>query len=173
MFEWYHYAIACLLPGIIVLIVTLFIRQKNCPKCGYVLPKFRKPKSLLQAFGGGSTCPKCGCEVDGKGNEIKDIEQYKKKITNFTIRAITIFLLGIALITTAAFWYADYMFHPYKYSSNPELCERFANTSAHDLFSQGCYYEMAIKNDDVTLCSKISVPSYGSRSRENCLKHFG
>ena len=41
-----------------------------CPKCKTKLPLFRTPTNLNQMLMGGWTCPKCGCEVDRKGNNI-------------------------------------------------------------------------------------------------------
>ena len=49
------------------------IYSVNCPKCGEKMPTVREPKSISQAFWGGWTCPKCGCEMDKWGNEISTV----------------------------------------------------------------------------------------------------
>ena len=43
----------------------------NCPKCGQKVSVMRRPKSTRQFLWGGYTCPKCGCEIDKWGNEIR------------------------------------------------------------------------------------------------------
>jgi hypothetical protein len=40
---------------------------KICPRCSAALPRFRRPTSLKQAFWGGWSCQKCGCEIGPKG----------------------------------------------------------------------------------------------------------
>ena len=42
----------------------------NCPACGSLMPKVRRPESLKQALWGGGTCAKCGCEMDKWGRLI-------------------------------------------------------------------------------------------------------
>ena len=42
----------------------------NCPACGLLMPKVRRPESLKQALWGGGTCAKCGCEMDKWGRLI-------------------------------------------------------------------------------------------------------
>ena len=42
----------------------------NCPACCSPIPQIRQPKSLSQAFWGGWTCAKCGCEMDKWGRLI-------------------------------------------------------------------------------------------------------
>ena len=42
----------------------------NCPACGSLMPKVRRPASLKQALWGGGTCGKCGCEIDKWGRLI-------------------------------------------------------------------------------------------------------
>ena len=41
----------------------------TCPRCGTVQERIRKPASWRQAMLGGWTCPKCGAELDRRGNE--------------------------------------------------------------------------------------------------------
>ena len=55
-----------------VLILGLLIPRRKCPDCGEPFPRFRKPANRQQALWGGSTCAKCGCEVDRRGRKIKD-----------------------------------------------------------------------------------------------------
>lgn len=62
--------IAGLIGGIAVLLFALLKKPMKCPKCGFVLPKFRKPQSSKQAMWGGCTCLNCGAEVDRSGNLI-------------------------------------------------------------------------------------------------------
>ena len=38
-----------------------------CPKCGELQPSVRKPAHVKQAMWGGSTCPRCGTEMDKWG----------------------------------------------------------------------------------------------------------
>jgi hypothetical protein len=45
----------------------------SCPRCGTILPKLREPGSLRQAMWGGSTCPKCGVEVDKWGRKVAPV----------------------------------------------------------------------------------------------------
>jgi hypothetical protein len=45
--------------------------RRKCPNCGELFPRFRKPANRSQALWGGSTCAKCGCEVDRRGRKIK------------------------------------------------------------------------------------------------------
>ncbi|KAB2845517.1 MAG: hypothetical protein F9K44_16965 [Hyphomicrobiaceae bacterium] len=40
----------------------------KCPRCGIAQDRFRMPASLWQAMLGGWTCPKCGAEIDRRGN---------------------------------------------------------------------------------------------------------
>jgi|SRR5579864_863988 len=42
----------------------------NCPACGSLMPKLRRPESLRQTLWGGGTCGKCGCEMDKWGRLI-------------------------------------------------------------------------------------------------------
>ena len=59
-----------LIAGLIVLLIGLLAPRRNCPKCGYKLPRFRKPSSGKQAMWGGWTCPSCGAELDRHGKLI-------------------------------------------------------------------------------------------------------
>jgi DNA-directed RNA polymerase subunit RPC12/RpoP len=45
--------------------------MSNCPSCNSALPRVRVPSSFTQMMWGGCTCPKCGCEIDRKGNRIQ------------------------------------------------------------------------------------------------------
>jgi hypothetical protein len=46
------------------------LESVNCPACGSPIPQVRQPKSFSQALWGGSTCAKCGCEMDKWGRLI-------------------------------------------------------------------------------------------------------
>jgi hypothetical protein len=46
------------------------IRQVNCPHCNTPVPKARKPKSRREMLWGGSSCDKCGCQMDKWGNQL-------------------------------------------------------------------------------------------------------
>ena len=56
---------------LLIIIIILTQKGKKCPKCKSELPSFRFPTSFHQTFWGGWTCPKCGTEIDRKGNKIK------------------------------------------------------------------------------------------------------
>jgi hypothetical protein len=56
--------------GIAVLIWGLTRPSRKCPDCGEALPRIRKPANRQQALWGGTTCPKCGCEMDRHGKKI-------------------------------------------------------------------------------------------------------
>jgi hypothetical protein len=59
--------------GVIFLIANrlkLFPARK-CPRCGEELPQIRKPANRRQLLWGGWTCPKCGCEADARGREVR------------------------------------------------------------------------------------------------------
>jgi hypothetical protein len=64
--------IAGILGGLVVLLIALLMPRKNCPSCGYKLPRFRKPASGKQAMQGGWTCPNCGSEVDRSGKLVSE-----------------------------------------------------------------------------------------------------
>ena len=51
-------------------IPTVNLKNTACPECGEIQPKVRKPVNFRQALLGGSTCKKCGCEMDRFGNKI-------------------------------------------------------------------------------------------------------
>ncbi len=66
-------AVAGLAVGVIFLVANwlkLFPARK-CPRCGEELPQTRKPVNRRQLLWGGWTCPKCGCEVDARGREVR------------------------------------------------------------------------------------------------------
>jgi hypothetical protein len=46
------------------------LKPINCPKCGAEASLVRKPKSMKEAFWGGSTCEKCGTNMDKWGKEL-------------------------------------------------------------------------------------------------------
>jgi hypothetical protein len=61
--------------GLAVLILGLImsrIKPIKCPDCRERLSHFRKPANLRQALWGGFTCSRCGCEIDWRGNKIKN-----------------------------------------------------------------------------------------------------
>ena len=60
-----------LIGGLGVPIIALLMPRRKCPNCGELFPRFRKPANRSQALWGGSTCAKCGCEVDWRGRKIK------------------------------------------------------------------------------------------------------
>lgn len=53
-----------------VLLIGLLQPRKFCPDCGKPLPKFRRPSSVKQSLWGGNTCPKCGCQINRKGEKV-------------------------------------------------------------------------------------------------------
>jgi hypothetical protein len=55
--------------GLAVIVFALLSPARKCPDCGTPLPKFRTPQSPKQAMWGGWTCPKCGIDIDRKGNK--------------------------------------------------------------------------------------------------------
>jgi cation transport ATPase len=64
--------IAGIIGGLAVLLIALLMPRKNCPSCGYKLPRFRKPASGKQALHGGWTCPNCGVELDRSGKLVSE-----------------------------------------------------------------------------------------------------
>ncbi len=44
--------------------------EVDCPKCGFSLPRKRKPSSIHQALWGGWTCSNCHAAVDKWGKEV-------------------------------------------------------------------------------------------------------
>ena len=53
--------------AVAIVLLALFRKPMNCPKCETELPKFRKPANFRQAMLGGYTCTGCGAELTGKG----------------------------------------------------------------------------------------------------------
>lgn len=52
----------------VVLLAMVFIRKPvTCAACGAEQPKFRKPSNARQAMWGGTTCPGCKAQLDGRG----------------------------------------------------------------------------------------------------------
>ena len=49
-------------------------RGRACPACGTPLPLIRRPQNERQRLWGGSTCQKCGAEVD-KWGKIVDVKE--------------------------------------------------------------------------------------------------
>ena len=70
------------LAGLLILVLVLAwprdgkwaikLAQINCPRCGALVPRARKPQNQRQALWGGATCAQCGCEMDKHGIEIQD-----------------------------------------------------------------------------------------------------
>ena len=60
--------------GLGVLALGLLLPRRNCPTCGEPLPKFRRPRNMRQRLWGGSTCPRCGAEVDRRGRLVEGDE---------------------------------------------------------------------------------------------------
>lgn len=56
--------------GAVVVVVALVTPRRPCADCGELLPRFRKPANLKQMLRGGWTCPRCGCEVDRRGQKV-------------------------------------------------------------------------------------------------------
>jgi len=46
------------------------LRRVSCPNCGAPAPRVRTPASTQQTLWGGTTCPKCGCEMDKWGRRL-------------------------------------------------------------------------------------------------------
>jgi transposase len=63
--------VAGLVGGLAVLLVALLKKPTLCPKCGFVLPRFRRPQNKRQALRGGYTCPGCNAEIDRKGRIVE------------------------------------------------------------------------------------------------------
>jgi transposase-like protein len=56
-----------------IILVTIFKTSRNCPDCGKKFPRFRIPVNFRQAFLGGWTCTKCGCQVNSFGRKINTL----------------------------------------------------------------------------------------------------
>jgi hypothetical protein len=56
-----------------VLVWGVLAKQKKCPDCSEVLPRFRIASSTKQALKGGWSCGKCGCEIDRQGKKITKV----------------------------------------------------------------------------------------------------
>lgn len=93
--------------------MKLFERVQ-CPQCGEKTPFARIPNSLRQAFWGGWTCGKCGCEMDRKGGKILPGEGFWDRAWGFnvsrTIAAFVciLFLAGLG-IGWNLFWKAAFL----------------------------------------------------------------
>jgi hypothetical protein len=60
-----------IIGGLAVLLIALLKPAPNCPECGQIMPKTRKPANLRQTLWGGWTCPNCGCEMDRRGRRVE------------------------------------------------------------------------------------------------------
>lgn len=47
------------------------LKRVKCPVCGTPQPMIRMPKNFGHAMYGGTTCPKCGINLDKYGNIIR------------------------------------------------------------------------------------------------------
>ena len=64
--------------GCVLLVVGTVMKNKwginvariSCPNCGNSLDRVRAPKTFAQVLWGGSTCDKCGIEVDKWGRPV-------------------------------------------------------------------------------------------------------
>jgi hypothetical protein len=160
--------ISVILTIIVTVVYGLIQKQINCPKCGIPLPKIRKPKNIVQAFQGGWTCPNCKSEINRKGNLTQNTDELinikrniKKKIIIFIIG----FVILSGLIVGSVSLYTDFIFHPYKYSKNVEFCNKIPGYTYS--FRETCFYQMAIKNDNVSLCLKSNILDLN-----DCYDHF-
>lgn len=55
----------------VALIWTKVVNDRGgCPDCGAPVPLWRHPTSLRQALWGGSTCERCGTELDRLGRKL-------------------------------------------------------------------------------------------------------
>lgn len=57
--------------GLAVLAWALMQPARQCPGCGALMPRVRKPANTRQMLWGGWTCPKCGVEMDRKGTRLE------------------------------------------------------------------------------------------------------
>ena len=55
-------------------------RGRPCPTCGTPLPLIRRPQNERQRLWGGSTCQKCGTEVDKWGRIIDPTTEYENDV---------------------------------------------------------------------------------------------
>ncbi len=51
-------------------IFAVLFRQRNCPDCGALLPRYDR-KCVRSAWWGGWICPRCGCATDRFGRKLK------------------------------------------------------------------------------------------------------
>ena len=54
----------------VVLVVTVLAPKRTCPECSRMLPRFRRPRNMMQALWGGWTCPECSTHVSPSGRKI-------------------------------------------------------------------------------------------------------
>lgn len=71
-FYLYPSLVGALGGGLGVFLVTFLRPRKNCPKCQYLLPRFRNPRSFREAMLGGWHCPSCGTQVARNGKALID-----------------------------------------------------------------------------------------------------
>jgi hypothetical protein len=98
MNEIFVVTMSVLVPGILLVAFGTVTKNRwdinvepvSCPACGSPMPKVRRPESLKQALWGGSTCGKCGCEMDKWGRLITLTRQLLKHpdFTHFETRGL-------------------------------------------------------------------------------------
>ena len=58
--------------GLAVLAVAFIFPRRSCPKCDALLPRFRLPRSPVEAALGGWHCPQCQAKVSPSGALLPD-----------------------------------------------------------------------------------------------------
>ncbi len=161
------------LLALFILVAVFFspiMKKKHCPRCGTRLKSKGHYLFIEQVRPGkvGMRCPKCHCRCDFHGRELEDEEDelsfqkayFRKALFRFII--LSFILVGGAVIITLV------TFQPYAYFSDPAICEESPTMVTMD----ECYYHMALKNDDVTLCYEISEASLSEFDRDACFRYF-
>jgi hypothetical protein len=76
MFDFLPGLIGAVIGGVLGLVAwvisQLLLPQRKCPSCGKRYAKFYWPRNWHQAWRGGRTCKKCGCETDRLGRVISE-----------------------------------------------------------------------------------------------------
>lgn len=54
-----------LFVGTVSMILIFLKPRQYCPKCCFLLPRFRMPLSLKDAISGAHRCPECKCHIPG------------------------------------------------------------------------------------------------------------